>query len=117
MISDLDIYRAANLVINRHGRDAVIEAARMIDRMLELGDVEGGDLWRRIRRAVGIVEASRRSSWLIITVWTSASEMPVQRVPCSQATPESMLRDSGGQALRPRSFEPSRFAFPSVPRC
>ena len=37
MISDLDIYRAANLVIKRHGADAVIEAARMVDCMLELG--------------------------------------------------------------------------------
>jgi hypothetical protein len=39
MISDLDISRAANLVIKRHGPDAVIEAVRMVDRMLELGDL------------------------------------------------------------------------------
>jgi hypothetical protein len=32
MTSDLDIYRAANLVIKRHGADAVIEAVRMVDR-------------------------------------------------------------------------------------
>ena len=57
MISDLDIYRAANLVIKRHGVDAVIEAARMVDRMLELGDVEGRDLWRRIRRAIKPLQA------------------------------------------------------------
>jgi hypothetical protein len=37
MISDVDIYGAANLVIKRHGADAVIEAARMVDCMLELG--------------------------------------------------------------------------------
>ena len=52
MISDLNIYRAANLVIKRHGSDAVIEAARMVDRMLELGDPEGRALWQRIRRAI-----------------------------------------------------------------
>jgi len=34
MISELDIYRAATLVIKRHGAEAVIEAARMTDRML-----------------------------------------------------------------------------------
>ena len=45
MISDLDIYRAANLVIKRHGPDAVIEAARMVDRLLQLGDPEGRALW------------------------------------------------------------------------
>ena len=57
MISELDIYRAANLVIKRHGADAVIEAARMVDRMLELGDVEGRDVWRRIRRAIEVLQA------------------------------------------------------------
>ena len=51
MISELDIYRAANLVINRHGGDAIIEAARMVDRMLELGDRDGRALWQRIRCA------------------------------------------------------------------
>ena len=32
MIAELEIYRAANLLIDRHGTDALIEAARMIDR-------------------------------------------------------------------------------------
>jgi hypothetical protein len=41
VIPELDIYRAANLLIDRHGGDALIEAARMIDRMLELDDPEG----------------------------------------------------------------------------
>jgi hypothetical protein len=29
----------------------------MVDRMLELGDVEGRDLWRRIRRAIETLQA------------------------------------------------------------
>ena len=57
MISERDIYRAATLVIKRHGAEAVIEAARMTDRMLELSDVEGRDLWRRIRRAIETLQA------------------------------------------------------------
>ena len=57
MISDLDIYRAATLVIKRHGPEAVIEAARMVDRMLELGDLEGRLLWQRIRRAIEMLQA------------------------------------------------------------
>ena len=57
MISDLDIYKAATLVIKRHGGDAVIEAARMVDRMLELGDLEGRDLWCRIRSAIEVLQA------------------------------------------------------------
>ena len=57
MISDLDIYRAATLVIKRHGGDAVIEAARMVDRMLERGDPEGRSVWQRIRRAIEVLQA------------------------------------------------------------
>ena len=60
MISDLDIYRAANLVIKRHGTEAVIEAARMVDRMLELDDPEGRDLWRRIRFAVKVLREPQK---------------------------------------------------------
>jgi hypothetical protein len=33
-----DIYRTANLVITRYGCDAIIEAARMVDRMVKLGN-------------------------------------------------------------------------------
>lgn len=50
MISELDIDRAANLVIKHHGVDAAIEAARMVERMMELGDLEGRDLWLLIWR-------------------------------------------------------------------
>ncbi len=57
MISDLDIYRAANLLIERHGADALIEAARMIDRMLDHGDPEGQAMWRRIRRTIEALQA------------------------------------------------------------
>src|SRR5262249_45730636 len=62
MTSDLDIYRAANLVITRHGGGAVIEAARMVDRMLELGDPDGRALWQRIRRAIEVLQAAADSS-------------------------------------------------------
>ena len=57
MISNLDIYRAANLVIERHGADAVIEAVRMIDRMLDHGDREGQRVWQQIKRAIEALQA------------------------------------------------------------
>ena len=62
MISDLDIYRAANLVIRRYGCEATIEAPRIVDRMLELGDLEGHDLWRRIRRANEALQAPQNGA-------------------------------------------------------
>ena len=59
VISELDIYRAANLLIDRHGGGgALIEAAQMIDRMLELGDPEGRQVWRRIKRAIEQLQAA-----------------------------------------------------------
>jgi hypothetical protein len=58
MIPELDIYRAANLLIDRHGGDALVAAAQMIDRMLELGDPEGRQVWRRIKRVIEALQAA-----------------------------------------------------------
>lgn len=41
MTSDLEIYRSAKLLIDRHGDNAVIEATMMADKMLEAGDLDG----------------------------------------------------------------------------
>ena len=52
MISDLDIYRSANLLVKRHGPDAPIHAAMRADDLLETGDLGGYAVWRRIIKAV-----------------------------------------------------------------
>ena len=52
MISDIDIYRSAHVVVQRHGRDASIEAAMRADEMLETGDLAGYALWKRILKGV-----------------------------------------------------------------
>ena len=57
MISDPDIWRAANLLIQRHGTDAEIEAAKRADQMLERGDLDGNAVWKRIRRAIIALQA------------------------------------------------------------
>jgi hypothetical protein len=62
VISNLDIYSAANLLIERHGADAVIEAARMIDRMLDLSDLEGRGVWKRIKSAIEVLQAPASGS-------------------------------------------------------
>ena len=59
MVSDLDIFRAANLLIQQHGGDAEIEAARKADLMLDRGDIEGRNVWLRIKRAIGQLQAPR----------------------------------------------------------
>jgi hypothetical protein len=52
MIDDLDILRATNILIQRHGTDAAIEAASRADEMLEAGDMDGYAIWKRILSAV-----------------------------------------------------------------
>ena len=62
VISDLDIYRAANLLIRQHSQEAEIEAARKIDLMLDRGDTEGQHVWRRIKRAIVELQAPQSGS-------------------------------------------------------
>ncbi len=52
MITDLEIYRAANQLVKRYGVDAEFEAAMRADAMIEQGDPEGLAVWKRILRAV-----------------------------------------------------------------
>ncbi len=52
MIPDLDIYRAANVIINQYGEDAPIHAAMRADATLEAGDLNGYAVWKRRLRAV-----------------------------------------------------------------
>jgi hypothetical protein len=57
MVSDLDIYRAANLLIDRVGFDALAEAARLLDVSLDPGDLEARLVWFRVRKAIEALEA------------------------------------------------------------
>jgi len=52
VISELDIWRAANLLIRQDGENAEREAARKADSMLNRGDHDGQLVWMRIRRAI-----------------------------------------------------------------
>lgn len=60
MVSDLDIWWAANLLIRKPGANAELEAAKRADLMLDRGDVHGRLLWMRIRRAIEELQAPRR---------------------------------------------------------
>ena len=62
MISDLDVWRAANLLIRQHGGNAELEAARRADLMLDRGDRDGELLWLRIKRAITALQAPRQGA-------------------------------------------------------
>ena len=48
MIAEIDIWRAANILVKRHGVDAALVAAQRADELLAKGDVEGCAVWKRI---------------------------------------------------------------------
>ncbi len=50
--SDLDIYRSAKLLIDRHGEDAAIFAAKQADKLAEAGDREGQAVWLWVLSAI-----------------------------------------------------------------
>ncbi len=51
MLTNLDIYRSANVLVKRHGQDAPIPAAMRADELLEAGDLEGYAVFRRVVKA------------------------------------------------------------------
>ena len=60
MTDAVDIYRAAKLVIDRHGDDASLYAAARTAVLAGEGDVEGAAVWRQITAAVEELQRERR---------------------------------------------------------
>jgi hypothetical protein len=52
MIPEIDIWRAALLLLNRHGERALDESAARADELALAGDDDGAATWRRIMAAV-----------------------------------------------------------------
>ena len=66
MIPDLDIWRSANLLIKRHGQDAPIQAAMRADVMLDKGDLDGYEVWKRIVKAVEELLSKERPAGVMV---------------------------------------------------
>ena len=58
-ISDLDLWRAANLMIERHGDDTALVAAQRADELLAAGDIEGQLVWKRIIAAINELQRTQ----------------------------------------------------------
>ena len=52
LVSDLDIYRSAKLLIDQHGAEAPIHAAMRADELLEAGNMEGRAVWLKVWKAI-----------------------------------------------------------------
>ena len=51
-MNPVDIWRAATLLIDRHGDQAAAAAARRIGDLQQDNDEEGAEIWARIHRAI-----------------------------------------------------------------
>jgi hypothetical protein len=52
VIPEIDIWRAATLMLKRYGEKALEESATRADELAADGDHDGADTWRRITAAV-----------------------------------------------------------------
>ena len=58
MTDDLDIYRAAKLLIDEHRDEAAIHAAMRADELMDAGDMEGCATWKRILAAIDVLRSN-----------------------------------------------------------
>lgn len=59
VIEDRDVWRMASLLMQRHGHEAALIAARQVDATLGSGDTEDCAAWKRILEAVAELSRSR----------------------------------------------------------
>jgi hypothetical protein len=52
LIPEIDIWRAAQLMIKRYGDEALAESASRADELASAGNDDGAAIWRRIMAAV-----------------------------------------------------------------
>jgi hypothetical protein len=55
-MNELDVWRAANILLKRYKADAVLIAAKRADALLDQGDMEGCGVWIRVTRAITELE-------------------------------------------------------------
>lgn len=51
-MDEIDIYRSAKILVDKHGADAPMHAAMRVDELIAADDVNGVATWKRILKAV-----------------------------------------------------------------
>ncbi len=59
-IDDIDVWRAANILLKQHGENAALVAAQRADDLLAQGDIEGQIVWMQITAAVSDLQRKER---------------------------------------------------------
>lgn len=52
MITEINIYRSASILIRQYGEGALLEAMSRIERYRQIGNTGGMSVWRRIADAI-----------------------------------------------------------------
>jgi hypothetical protein len=52
LLSDVDVWRSAHLLLKQNGKDAALVAAQRARQCMASGDVDGLRLWKRIAEAM-----------------------------------------------------------------
>ena len=60
MISDLDLWRTAQVMVKRYGDGAATEAAMRADEFLDQGNLNGKRLWMGIIQAIEALQRERQ---------------------------------------------------------
>ena len=55
-MTERDIWRSANILLKRHGGEALFIASKQADALLDQGDHEGCSAWVRIAKAITELE-------------------------------------------------------------
>lgn len=58
MVSDIDIYRTANIIIKQYGDQALFEAQDRVERFQKIGDADAIKTWSRIVDAIDFIQGS-----------------------------------------------------------
>ena len=59
MIGDLDLWRAAQIMVKRYGNGATIEAAMRADEFLDQGNLDGKRQWMPIMQTIEELQRER----------------------------------------------------------
>jgi hypothetical protein len=62
LMEEIDIWRSANLMIQQHGPNAIVEAAKRQIALLEKGDITGAAVWAQIALAIDKLMADKPAS-------------------------------------------------------
>ena len=58
-MAEIEIWRAANVLVKQHGEDAAIIATQRADALLAEGDVEGERVFKRVVKAINELQRER----------------------------------------------------------